>query len=54
MLMTELSEQGTVRPSLETVSLVIGDYDRTRPLIDGRVKPEGINLIVTESGIANF
>jgi 4,5-dihydroxyphthalate decarboxylase len=52
--MTELSEQGTVRPSLETVSLVIGDYDRTRPLIDGRVKPEGINLIVTESGIANF
>ena len=42
------------RPHLENVSLVIGDYDRTRPLIDGRVKPDGINLRVTESGIANF
>lgn len=29
------------------VSLACWDYDRTRPLIDGRVVPEGINLDVT-------
>jgi len=27
------------------LTLACGDYDRTRPLIDGTVKPEGINLI---------
>mgnify|MGYP001305258676 CR=1 FL=1 len=26
------------------LTLACGDYDRTRPLIDGRVKPEGIDL----------
>src|SRR5256885_16924058 len=26
------------------LSLACWDYDRTRPLIDGRVKPEGIDL----------
>jgi 4,5-dihydroxyphthalate decarboxylase len=27
------------------LTLACGDYDRTRPLIDGRVRPEGIDLI---------
>ena len=26
------------------LTLACWDYDRTRPLIDGRVKPEGIDL----------
>lgn len=26
------------------LSFACGDYDRTRPLIDGRVKPEGLEL----------
>ena len=26
------------------LSLACWDYDRTRPLIDGRIKPEGIEL----------
>jgi 4,5-dihydroxyphthalate decarboxylase len=29
------------------VKLACWDYDRTRPLIDGRVKPEGIDLAIT-------
>jgi hypothetical protein len=28
------------------LSLACGDYEITRPLIDGRVKPDGIELIV--------
>jgi 4,5-dihydroxyphthalate decarboxylase len=33
-------------PNLK-LSLASWDYDRTRPLIDGRVKPEGIDLDIT-------
>jgi 4,5-dihydroxyphthalate decarboxylase len=29
------------------LTLACNDYDRTRPLIDGRVKPEGLDLAVT-------
>jgi 4,5-dihydroxyphthalate decarboxylase len=32
-------------PNLK-LTLACWDYDRTRPLIDGRVKPEGIDLDV--------
>lgn len=28
------------------LSLACGDYDRTRPLVDGRVRPEGVDLTV--------
>jgi 4,5-dihydroxyphthalate decarboxylase len=33
---------------MESLALTLGcwDYDRTRPLIDGRVKPEGIDLTI--------
>jgi len=30
-----------------TLRLACWDYDRTRPLIDGRVKPEGIDLQIS-------
>jgi 4,5-dihydroxyphthalate decarboxylase len=33
-------------PNLK-LTLACGDYDRTRPLIDGRVRPEGIDLDIT-------
>lgn len=27
------------------LTLAVGDYDRTRPLLDGRIRPEGIDLV---------
>lgn len=35
-------------------TLAIADYDRTRPLIDGSVKPAGINLKTTIGSIPEF
>jgi 4,5-dihydroxyphthalate decarboxylase len=40
--------------SLFPISLAMADYDRTRPLIDGRVKPEGIALQTNTSWIGDF
>ena len=34
--------------------LAIAEYDRTRPLIDGRVRPEGISLTTASPHIAEF
>ncbi|OGA47988.1 MAG: hypothetical protein A3G25_20395 [Betaproteobacteria bacterium RIFCSPLOWO2_12_FULL_63_13] len=34
--------------------LAIADYDRIRPLIDGRVRPEGFDLAVTTDDIVQF
>lgn len=36
------------------VTLAIADYDRTRPLLDGRVKPNGIALKSTTASIPEF
>ena len=36
------------------VRLGIADYDRIRPLIDGRVRPEGFDLAVTTDDIVQF
>ena len=36
------------------VTLAVGDYDRTRPLLDGRVKPVGIDLKATTAEIPEF
>jgi 4,5-dihydroxyphthalate decarboxylase len=45
----------TKRPNgLYPVTLAVADYDRTRPLIDGRVKPEGIALTTNTSWIGDF
>ena len=37
-----------------TVSLAIAEYDRTRPIIDGRVKPRGIKLDIDCAWIGDF
>ena len=39
---------------LYPVTLAVADYDRTRPLIDGRVKPDGIALTTNTSWIGDF
>jgi 4,5-dihydroxyphthalate decarboxylase len=39
---------------LVPVHLAMADYDRTRPLIDGRVKPEGVDLTIDTSWIGDF
>ena len=44
-----LLERNTAKTGLVPVSLAVADYDRTRPLIDGRVIPEGIALQVAPS-----
>lgn len=36
------------------INLALADYDRTRPIIDGRVKPEGIALKVNTAWIGEF
>jgi 4,5-dihydroxyphthalate decarboxylase len=36
------------------LTLAMGDYDRTRPLLDGRVKPEGIALKAVSAAIPEF
>ena len=40
--------------SLLPATLAIADYDRTRPLIDGRIKPAGMDLKVTIGNIPEF
>ncbi len=39
---------------LYPIDLAIADYDRTRPLIDGRLKPEGIALNTETAWIGDF
>ena len=43
----------SARPDLR-VTLAIADYDRTRPLLDGRVKAAGIDLQTTTASIPEF
>ena len=40
--------------SLFPINVAFADYDRTRPLIDGRVKPKGISLTANTSWIGDF
>ena len=39
---------------LYPIDIAFADYDRTRPLIDGRVKPEGISLRATNQWVGDF
>jgi 4,5-dihydroxyphthalate decarboxylase len=48
------STTATADTKLHPVSLAIADYDRTRPLIDGRVRAEGIQLSANTKWIAEF
>lgn len=40
--------------SLLPIHLAVADYDRTKPLIDGRVKPAGVDLSVDPKWIGDF
>jgi 4,5-dihydroxyphthalate decarboxylase len=39
---------------LYPISLAVSDYDRTRPIVDGRVKPAGIALTASTAPISEF
>ena len=48
-------ERETVQgKSLLPIHLAVADYDRTKPLIDGRVKPAGVDLSVDPKWIGDF
>ena len=40
--------------ALRSIDIAFADYDRTRPLIDGRVKPQGIILNATNKWVGDF
>jgi 4,5-dihydroxyphthalate decarboxylase len=40
--------------ALRPIDIAFADYDRTRPLIDGRVKPQGIELRATNKWVGDF
>ena len=42
------------RRSPVPIEIAVADYDRTRPILDGRVKPEGIALKATARWIGDF
>lgn len=46
--------EAAVAKGLFPIDLAIADYDRTRPIIEGRVKPEGIALKVSTAWIGDF
>ena len=50
----EVLERTTRRADLVPVTLAMADYDRTRPLIDGRVKAKGLAIQANTSWIGDF
>ena len=46
----DTSRDGTARP----LDIAFADYDRTRPLIDGRVKAKGLELRATNKWVGDF
>jgi 4,5-dihydroxyphthalate decarboxylase len=40
--------------ALRSLDIAFADYDRTRPLIDGRVKPKGLALNATNKWVGDF
>ena len=42
------------RPQLYPLDIAFADYDRTRALVDGRVKPKGIALRATNQWVGDF
>jgi 4,5-dihydroxyphthalate decarboxylase len=49
-----VERERTRTSGLYPIDIAFADYDRTRPLIDGRVKPEGIALKANTSWIGDF
>ena len=50
----QVLERGSTTKGPTTVTLALAEYDRTRPLIDGRVKAEGLNLRINTAWIGDF
>src|SRR5579885_1765993 len=51
---TIVAERPAASQGLYPIDLAVADYDRTRPIIDGRVKPEGIALNTETGWIGDF
>lgn len=51
---TIVAERSAASKGLYPIDLAVADYDRTRPIIDGRVKPEGIALKTETGWIGDF
>ena len=49
-----VERERTRASGLYPIDIAFADYDRTRPFIDGRVKPEGIALKANTSWIGDF
>ena len=49
-----IQRERTSAQGLLPVHMAVADYDRTRPILDGRVKPEGVDLTISTSGISDF
>jgi 4,5-dihydroxyphthalate decarboxylase len=47
-------ERPAASAGLYPIDLAVADYDRTRPIIDGRVKPDGIALNTETAWIGDF
>ena len=54
MSLDALLERNNAQTDLVPVSLAVADYDRTRPLIDGKVKPDGIAIKANTAWIGDF
>src|ERR1700761_856747 len=50
VLVPHEARAGKLRP----LDIAFADYDRTRPLIDGRVKPDGLELRATNKWVGDF
>ncbi len=53
-LQAETPDAATDGSRALTLKVAMADYDRIRPLIDGRVRPEGIDLDITTDDIREF
>jgi 4,5-dihydroxyphthalate decarboxylase len=51
---TIIAEETRRKSALYPIDLAVADYDRTRPIIDGRVKPEGLALNTETAWIGDF
>src|SRR5215469_6469353 len=49
------AERSTARPQvLRPIDIVFADYDRTRPLVDGRVRAKGLELRASTQWVGDF
>jgi 4,5-dihydroxyphthalate decarboxylase len=53
-VLAQVQHQGAAKQLGFPLEFAVADYDRTRPLVDGRVKPEGIALNASTRWIGDF